>query len=64
MKTVTVTVMDGHGDGRSGTKWNEMKKSVTVTVTSRDGHGHVTFSVKNERFTLSEIMEPIVKSFR
>ena len=47
--------MDGHGDGRlkrSGTKWNETKKSVTVT--SRDGHGHATFSVKNERFTVKK----------
>ena len=40
-----------NGPERSGTKWNETKKSVTVT--SRDGHGHATFSVKNERFTVT-----------
>jgi hypothetical protein len=44
--------MDGHGycDGRlkrSGTKWNETKRSETVD------HGHGTFPAKNERFTVN-----------
>jgi hypothetical protein len=45
--------MDDHGDGRlkrSGTIWNEVKN--LVTVTSRSRHVMVTFSVKNERFTV------------
>ena len=53
----------GHGDGRlkrSGTIWNGPERNETkwnevknlVTVTSRSRHVTVTFSVKNERFTV------------
>ena len=44
-------VFSGHGDGRlkrSGTIWNEMKRSETVD------HGHGTFPAKKERFTVEE----------
>ncbi len=49
---VTVTVMDGHGHGngrskRSGTVRNDLERSENI------GHGHVTFSAKNEKFTVT-----------
>jgi hypothetical protein len=45
----TVTLMDGwNGPERSGTKRNETKRSGT------NGHGTVTFSAKNERFTVEK----------
>ncbi len=60
--TITVTVMDdhGHGDGRSRSRWwtvetvwNGSERSGTKwKYWSRSRHGTVTFSVKNERFTV------------
>ena len=53
--------MDGHGHGwngleRSGTIWNGPKRSGTKWK-SWSRHGTVTFSVKNERFTVSLLTE-------
>ena len=64
-----VTVMDGHGRNGTGTE-SERKRNGTgtvcnghVTVTSRSRHVTVTFSVKNERFTVKVFIQKSILWF-